>query len=262
MVDADGTTTYLGKEKVKSVFENAGGSFWHIIDADKQLITMVDPGQKIYGSGTPDDFCNTIKSFSDDMKEQAMAGLSPDQRKIMEEQMKQYEEMMKSSPPPKKPVAFKSSIKRTKVGEVIANHKTDRYTVTVYGEEYQDVWIATEISMLKEEKKLNLHKVYSMQKKMDSCMDGSHADMSMMADPLESAEYKKITENRLVMREITYAGGFAQDGGDTSTDIIKLERKNIPKSEFSIPSGFKKVAIKNLLSGMMGSVDMSEAGHH
>ncbi len=252
MEDSEGSTTYIGKDKIKSEYTNEGISISHIIDVNKGLITMVDKNRKIYGSGTPDEYCNATRSFGKEMQEQAMAGLSPEQRKMMEEQMKQLQQMSKSAPMENmpKPVV---SIKRTGSNDVIAGHKTDKYTVNVDGDKYQDIWIASDISMDDEMKKLRLDKFQLMQKRMDKCMDASKEEMGMMADPLDSPEYKKLTEKGFVMKEVYHTGGFSGPAGDETTEVVRLEKKSISSSEFKIPAGYKKVPIKDLFKGMMGA---------
>ncbi len=252
MEDSEGSTTYIGKDKIKSEYTNEGISISHIIDVNKGLITMVDKNRKIYGSGTPDEYCNATRSFGKEMQEQAMAGLSPEQRKMMEEQMKQLQQMSKSAPMENmpKPVV---SIKRTGSNDVIAGHKTDKYTVNVDGDKYQDIWIASDISMDDEMKKLRLDKFQLMQKRMDKCMDASKEEMGMMADPLDSPEYKKLTEKGFVMKEVYHTGGFSGPAGDETTEVVRLEKKSISSSEFKIPAGYKKVPIIDLFKGMMGA---------
>ncbi len=252
MEDSEGSTTYIGKDKIKSEYTNEGISISHIIDVNKGLITMVDKNRKIYGSGTPDEYCNATRSFGKEMQEQAMAGLSPVQRKMMEEQMKQLQQMSKSAPIENmpKPVV---SIKRTGSNDVIAGHKTDKYTVNVDGDKYQDIWIASDISMDDEMKKLRLDKFQLMQKRMDKCMDASKEEMGMMADPLDSPEYKKLTEKGFVMKEVYHTGGFSGPAGDETTEVVRLEKKSISSSEFKIPAGYKKVPVKDLFKGMMGA---------
>ncbi len=252
MEDSEGSTTYIGRDKIKSESTNEGISISYIIDVNKGLITMVDKNRKIYGSGTPDEYCNAIRSFGKEMQEQAMAGLSPEQRKMMEEQMKQLQQMSKSAPMENmpKPVV---SIKRTGSNDVIAGHKTDKYTVNVDGDKYQDIWITSDISMDDEMKKLRLDKFQLMQKRMDKCMDASNEEMGMMADPLDSPEYKKLTEKGFVMKEVYHTGGFSGPASDETTEVVRLEKKSISSSEFKIPASYKKVPFKDLFKGMMGA---------
>jgi hypothetical protein len=255
MEKTDGTTTYLGKGMIKAEYSNEGMSFAHIINANEGLITIVDKNRKIYGSGTPDEYCNATRSFGKEMQEQAMAGLPPEQRKMIEEQMKQFQQKSKSNPMGNmpKPVV---SIKKTGSNKVIAGHKTDKYIVNVDGDKYQEIWIASDISMDDELQKLRLGKFHLIQKRMDKCMDASEEESGMMADPLDSPEYKKLTKKGFVMREVYYTSVFTGSGGDETTEVIKLEKKSISASEFKMPVDHKKVPVKDLFKGMMGSSGM------
>ena len=260
MEETDGATTYLGKGMIKAEYSNEGVDFAHIINANKGLITMVDKNRKIFGSGTPDEYCNATKSFAKDMQEQMMAGLPPEQRKMMEETMKQLQEMPKSpveNMP--KPVVL---IKNTGSSDVIAGHKTDKYTVNVNGDKYQDIWMASDISIDDEMKKLRLDKFHVMMNRMDKCMNPSEEEMEMMADPLDSPEYKKLTEKGFVMREVYYTGGFSGPGGDEKKEVVRLEKKSVSAADFNIPASYKKVAIKELFKSMMGAADMGREDMH
>ncbi len=252
MEDNDGSTTSMGQGKIKSEFNDEDMKFTHIIDANKGLITMVDGNRKVYGSGTPDEYCTATKSFAKDMQEEVMAGFSPEQRKMMEEQMKQFQQMPKSAPMENmpKPVV---SIKKTGSKDVIAGHKTDKYTVSVNGDKYQDIWIASDISMDDEMKKLGLDKFHLISKRMEKCMESSDANMGMMADPLDSPEYKKLTEKGFVMKEVDYAGSFSGPGGKETKEVVRLEKKSFSASEFRIQADHKKVPVKELFKGMMGA---------
>ncbi len=182
MEETDGSTTYLGKGMIKAEYNSEGVNFAHIINTNKGLITMLDRNRKIYGSGTPDEYCKATKSFARDMQEHMLAGLPPEQRKMMEEQMKQFQQMSKSAPMENmpKPVV---SIKKTGSNDVIAGHKTDKYTVNVNDDKYQDIWIASDISIDDEMKKLRLDKFHLMMNRMEKCMEASEEEMGMMADP-------------------------------------------------------------------------------
>ncbi len=255
MEETDGSTTYLGKGMIKAEYNNEGVNFAHIIDTNKELISMVDKNRKIYGSGTPDEYCKATKDFGKEMQEQAMAGLPPEARKIMEEQMKQLQQQSKSAPIENmpKPVV---SIKKTGSSDVIAGHKTDKYTVNVDGDKYQEIWIASDISIDDEMKKLRLDKFHLMMNRMDKCMNASEDAMGMMADPLDSPEYKKLTEKGFVMKEVYYTGGFSGHEGEARKQVVRIEKKSISASEFKIPAGYKKVPVKELFKGMMGGAGM------
>jgi len=261
MEDNKGNTTYLGKGKIKSEYKNEEINISHIIDTNKDLITMLDKNRKIYGSGTPEEYCNATRSFSKEMQEQALAGLPPEQRKMIKEQMKQLQQMSKSNPmgDMHKPVVL---IKKTGNNDEIAGHKTNKYTINVDDNKYQDIWIVSDISMNDEMKKLGLYKFHLIEKRMEKCMDASEEEMGMMADPLDSPEYIKLTEKGFVMREIYYTGGFSGPGGDEKTEVVRLEKKSISASEFKIPAGYKKVPVKDLLKSMMDGSGMGRDDMH
>ena len=249
MEETDGTTTYLGKGMIKAEYNNEGANFAYIIDANKDLISMVDKNRKIYGSGTADEYCKATKAFGREMQEQALAGLPPEQRKMIEEQMKQLQQKSAPIENMPKPVV---SIKKTGSNDVIAEHKTDKYTVNVDGDKYQEIWIASDISIDDEMKKLRLDKFHLMMNRMDKCMNPSEEVMGMMADPLDSPEYKKLTEKGFVMREVYYTGGFSGPESQERKEVVRIEKKSISASEFKIPAGYKKVPVKELFKGMMG----------
>ncbi len=105
-------------------------------------------------------------------------------------------------------------------------------------------------------KKHGLDKFNLIQKRMDKCMEGSEQEIGMMADPLDSPEYKKLTEKGFVMREVYYTGGFAGARGNETQEVVRLEKKSISDPEFKISADYKKVPIKELLKSMMGDNSM------
>ena len=154
------------------------------------------------------------------------------------------------------------SIKKTGSKDVIAGHKTDKYTVNVNGDKYQDIWIASDISMADEMKKHGLDKFNLITKRMEKCMEASEENMGMMADPLDSPEYKKLTEKGFVMKEVYYTGGFSGPRGNETKEVVRLEKKSFSASDFNIQADHKKVPVKELFKGMMGGAGMGRDDMH
>ena len=66
------------------------------------------------------------------------------------------------------------------------------------------------------------------------------------ASPEFSTEYKKVESSGVELKSIMYEYGDAQ----TQTDVISIEKEDIPESEFEVPGDYKNVSFKEFLMSM------------
>ena len=73
--------------------------------------------------------------------------------------------------------------------------------------------------------------------KMASCsaMGGGDFDIE------NSKEYRKLEEKGWVLKRVAR--------GEVVSEVVKLEQKKIPASEFKVPAGYKKISLEQLLGG-------------
>ena len=235
-VDIYGDTTYISDGRIKHVPEEVG-AMWTIFDANKGTITMVNPAKRSYTVIATAKYCDEMSSMMEGLMEEQMKGMPPEQRAMME----QMTGRNRASKAPKVSVASKGS------GGKIAGYDTVKYSVTVDGKPYKDVWVASNASIMKDMRKF-MKKVIKMGSEMGDCMQGP---LGMGSNPENSKEYLSLMEKGWPMREVRKDGIGVQDGIGVETEVKSLVEKSIPASEFRVPSGYKKVEMRQVMEGMM-----------
>lgn len=221
-VDSHSGTTYISDGKVKNVDE--AGGMWSVFDAKKGTLIMVDPKKRTYTEVDPVKFCKQISSAMDAM----MEGIPPEQRAMMEQ-------MMGKGGAKRAP---KVSVTKKGSGGKIAGYSTVKYTVTVDGRPYKDIWLATSAPIMKDVEKY-MKMMTEMSVKMDSCAGGEGPG------PESSKEYLSLTERGWTMKEVN------KQSGEVESEVRSLTMKSIPASEFRVPSGYRKTDTQHMMEGMM-----------
>ncbi len=221
----DGETSLMSKGRVKGFSESDRG-MWTIMDINKGVMTIVDGQRKLYSSGTVNEFCKGAEA----MQEKMMANIPPEQRQMMEQ-------MMKGNKAGNKPAV---SIKKIGAGGKVAGMKTVKYNVMVDGALNREVWVAHDAPIFKEMKKY-MGKIARLSSDMQSCMSGSFGHGQFDLD--DSPEYMKLEESGLVVKEVA--------DGQVTNEIISIEKKKIPESEFQVPAGYKKAPLADFMMGQL-----------
>jgi hypothetical protein len=88
-----------------------------------------------------------------------------------------------------------------------------------------------------------IEKAEDFSTKMESCTRMGSGPQG--PDPEDAKEYKDLAEKGWTMKELN------RESGEVETEVIRLEKKSIPASEFRVPSGYRKVEMKEMMGGMM-----------
>jgi len=222
-VDKSGDKSLSSEGREKEIPQDKSQE-WDMHDINKGIITSVDPTNKAYTEATLDEMCKVYKKIGEDMGK----ATSPQQRAMMEQMM-----AMQPKEPPK---VF---VKNAGKSDTIAGFKTTKYIVTANGKPFSELWITTNASPLKDITKYGKKKnIYAQ--KMAKCMAAMGGFMASMSNSPEfSPEYLKIKDEKgWVLREIKYEG---ENFPVFETDVVKLEKRKIPGSEFNPPAGYKKL---------------------
>jgi hypothetical protein len=220
MLEQNGDKTLISNGNLRGT---SGGVSW-IFNGPKKEMAFIDAGQKIYWRGTIDDYC----SSSAKMIEQMMKSVPEDQRKMMEQMMAKE----KQSP------GHKVDVVKDGDGKKIAGFKTMKYRVLVNGELFEEVWLTTDASIMKEYKPL-----IPMIQKFNSCL----GNMDMEFTPEKSAEYQKLWQTGFQLRSVKYEYG----NPETETNVVKMEKKNIADKEFEVPAGYQQRSFAELMQSRM-----------
>ena len=235
------TTEYYQDNKIKTVDE--GGEIT-IIDFEKGVLISTNPQKKTYIEEPIGEFIKTIaqaiESSMAELKEQMakqMEGMSPEQRKMMEEMMSKQGIKMPGQEPPEK---SQVSIEVEKLGktEEIAGFKATAYRVSVDGKPQEEIWLAPEINISKE---IDLKILEKFQKEMSKSLEASFG--AGKAEYRESEKYVKlIMEGGYLVREVD------PDTNTVEQEVVRADKKGIPDSEFQPPQGYKKVSLKEWMN--------------
>jgi len=216
MVDQNGETMLISKGRIKNSSE---GIVWILNGISDEMI-FIDDEQKTYSHGTTDEYCNSLSA----MFEQIMKGVPEEQRMMMTKG--------------KKPFGQDVSIVKSGDGGTIAGYKTVKYKVLVNGELFKEIWLTLDSSLMKEYKPL-----IPLLKKFNSCTNR----MEMASSPENTPEYQKLWEAGFELKSVKYEGG----NPEYETDVVKLEKKTIPESEFKTPLGYKKISFSEMATAQM-----------
>jgi len=216
MVDQNGETTLISKGTIKNASE---GIVW-ILNGPRDEMIFINDGQKTYSRGATDEYCNSLSATF----EQMMKEVPEEQRKMMTKGKKSSRQDV--------------SIVKSGDGGTIAGYKTVKYKVLVDGELFKEIWLTLDSSLMKEYKPL-----IPVLKKFDSCT----ISMEMESSPENTPEYQKLWEAGFELKSVRYEGG----NPESETDVVQLEKKTIPESEFKVPTGYRQVSFTELLKAQM-----------
>lgn len=219
-VEKGGDTTIISHGMIKEM--SRGSSHYSVLDAKKGNFMLVDTKRKVYASDTVDNFCKTVA----DSVKQAMKSMPKEARKAMEKMSSH-----RKAPP-------KVSVEKVGDGGTIAGYKTVKYRVLADGRPYQELWLTKDLALTKE-----MRRLYTVvMNRVSSCT----ARMSPMAEATpdieDSAAYRKIESSGWTMKSITRS---AME--NSSMEVVKLQKKSVPSSEFAPPAGYKKVPLAQMM---------------
>jgi len=220
MIDQNGDKTLISNGKLKGTSE---GVSWIFIAPTREMIFIHDT-QNIYWRGTVDEYCQGSTA----MFEQMMKSMPEAQRQMMEQMMAKGGQS----------AGHKVDVIKDGKGETIAGLKTMKYNVMMDGELFEEVWLTTDASLMKAYKPL-----VPMLQKFNSCIAG----MEMEFTPERSAEYQKLWETGFQLKSVRYASGDPE----TETDVVEMEKADIPDKEFDVPTGYRQRSFTEIMQSQM-----------
>jgi hypothetical protein len=220
MLEQNGEKALISNGRLKGTSKGVSSIF----NGPKKEIIFIHDGQNIYWRGTVDDYCSNLTT----LLEQMMKGM-PEELRKMREQM-----MAKGNQPPD----HKVTVEKKGNGETIAGLKTTKYRVMVDGELFEEVWLTTDASLMKEYEPL-----VPLLQKFSSCL----GSMNMEFTPEKSADYQKLWEAGYQLKGVKYELGSPQ----TETDVVKIEKADIPDQEFEVPAGYQQRSFAETMQSQM-----------
>jgi hypothetical protein len=237
--DTRGGVTLLSGAKLKTVSFRGETMMY---DADPKLITHVNQSQGKYAIGTAKEYCRVFEK----MQKDAMENVTEEQKKSIENY--------------RKDLSKKKTIKVFPVGKggLIAGYKTTKYSVTVDGKLYEEIYIASEAPFFKGKRVKDLLEMF---RDFSDCMSERMSNMGMeVIAPSLTKDYQAMMKKGWVMKTVEHEavqyGGQPQD----REVISKISKRSIADSEFSPPKGFEKISIEEFLQ--LSSSGMSDDSIH
>jgi hypothetical protein len=220
MQEKEGDQTLISKGRLKSSADNIS---W-ILDGPGNKVYFIDGHEKTYATGTVEDYCGATAA----LVEQTMKNLPAEQRKSMEQMMKKDNEEARHT----------VSVMGAGDGGSVAGLKTVKYKVEVDGELYEEIWLATDSDLLNEFKSLK-----PLLRKFSTCASTFGTEFT----PENSSEYLQLMDRGVEVKSIAYSDGSPEP----VTDVVKLEKKDLPEAEFSVPRGYRQITFEEMLKSQM-----------
>jgi Domain of unknown function (DUF4412) len=237
---SEGTRTlqYIAKNRLKTVGD--GNTF--IMDFTKNLFIAADQENRVYWSGTVDEYIQEVKTFqqaandlAQGQMEEAMKEMPPDQRRAMEELLQQMRSANTSQP--SKPTAKRPQVKIEQTAETmtIAGHKATKTMVYADGKPYQEMWLAKGLTMKAD---LDLKRLRSLQTKLTQAImtDGSSRQLVE-----EEPAYAQLLEQGYPVKIVE----LGEDGEPESVaEVVRVDKRDIPEREFQVPEGYRRINLR------------------
>jgi hypothetical protein len=220
MQEKEGDQTLISKGRLKSSADNIS---W-ILDGPGNKVYFIDGHEKTYATGTVEDYCGATA----ELVEQTMKNLPAEQRKSLEQMMKKENEEARHT----------VAVIEAGDGGSVAGFKAVKYKVEVDGELYEEIWLATDSDLLNEFKSLK-----PMLRKFSTCASTFGTEFT----PENSPEYRQLMERGVEVKSIAYTDGSPEP----VTDVVKLEKKDLPETEFSVPRDYRQITFGEMLKSQM-----------
>ena len=220
ILEQNGDKTLISNGRLKGTSEG----FSSIFNGPKNEMIFIHDGQNIYWRGTVDEYCSGTAA----MFEQVMEGMPEEQRQMMKQMMAKGSQTSE----------HKVAVVKDGEGETIAGLKTMKYNVLVDNELFEEVWLTSDASLMKEFKPL-----IPMLQKFNSCLGSMEMEFTLEKSP----EYQKLWETGFQLRSVRHEFGNAE----TETDVVKLEKADIPDQEFKAPAGYQKRSFAEMMQSQM-----------
>jgi hypothetical protein len=216
MLDENGDTTLISKGRIKNTSE---GFVW-ILNGNSDEVIFINNEQKTYSHGKTDEYCKSLSA----MFEQIIKEIPEEQRMMMDKNKKSSKQDV--------------SIVKSGDGGNIAGYKTVKYKVLVGGELFKEIWQSSDSSLMKE-----YNPLIPLLKKFNSCMNS----MEMEFSPENTPEYQKLWETGIDLKSVRHELG----NSSAETNVVQLNEKTIPESEFETPLGYKKISFAEMVTSQM-----------
>jgi hypothetical protein len=234
---AEGTRTvqYIAKNRLRTM----GDDNTFMMDFTKNLFIAADDENRVYWSGTVNDYVQEVKAFQQaandlarEQMEEAMKEMPPDQRKTMEELLQQMRSA--TAPVPSQAASKRPEVKVVQTAEtaMLAGHTAAKMMVYADGKPYQEVWIAKGLTLKAD---LDLKRLRSLQGKL---MQAIMTDLPSRQPVEDDPAYERLLEQGYPMKIVELGEGGEPE---SVTEVVRIEKRDIPEREFQVPEGYRRI---------------------
>jgi hypothetical protein len=190
-------------------------------------ISLLNPGNKLYWSGTLSEFKKDVVDGMRIKMEAAMEQVPEEHRDMYS---KMYEDIINKIESGEGNSWPDMEIKKTSETSNITGYSADKYQIWQHGTLREDIWIAESLDIRSE---IDFNKFKEFFKSFTNVA----SDRSVENSP----QFLELVEKGYPIKTVEYQENFK-----TTTTAVKVEKKSIPATEFNIPSDYQKVNIMDL----------------
>ena len=226
IVDTEGGFTLISGAYLKTV---PAKDDTMIFDAGTKTITYVNRNQGKYATGKPEAYCDAMGK----MQKESMEGITPEQKEAME----QY----------RKDLSKKKAVKVSAAGSggSVAGYRTIKYTVTLDGEKYEDLFVASDAPFFKEK---HMDDFLEMFHSFGVCMRSQMEQAGVnLVIPAHTKEYQAVMKKGWFMKIISYDAVPYGGQPETQMEVTTVKKRSISRSELSPPKEFEKISMEEFM---------------
>lgn len=225
IVGEEDTTTLVAEGRLKS--EARGPEdVTHIFDVDAGTITLVHPEAKIHATGTPADYCRSLKELQEEME----AELTEEERRMVKELKRGLREQTKESPDVR--------VEERGPGDQVAGYGTRHFQVFVDDRLTEEVWLSNDPALLGEFG--DYGKLIDMTTEVSRCVSET---MGIAGGSLEEqTAYQDLMRKGVELKSTEHGDGPAVTEG-----VQTVRERDIPADAFRPPEDSREATIKEVM---------------
>ncbi len=207
-----------------------------IFDLDQWLLTYVSPLKKGYWTGAPHEYLEFLKEFTLKMLEEELASATRYEKPALQAL---YDDLKMDLELGNDAVKFIGElpveIVMTEQADMVAGYRANRYLVYSDGTRVEEVWLTFDVDLGRE------YDYGEFRAFIDEMSWGS-----MFADYRSSSEYIHFMKSGLPMRTVEED----QFGSVVVTEVVMVDNRQIPQSDFYPPEGYRSMGLDELAAGI------------
>lgn len=228
-------TIYIQENKIK--FFDEGGQFSSIFDLDTQEMIQIDNRSRTYSTTGAEEYFSYYQQYAvkiESTMRRQLSELPPSERAKAEAMMKRQG----ISIPGGSGRAANITSKKTGDTKKIAGYQSEKYEVYTDGRLTEEIWITSDERFSEE---VDMNKMTEYLSSLRAIANSMDVNGSSSAGAEKA--YTEVFNSGFPMKAIDHP----VYGNEIVENTIKVSKKNIDSNEFTAPSGYRKVELKEML---------------